>query len=366
MERADLLQQLYQNERQPVWVLTEKYKILWMNPAAVERFPKILEEADLREQFPQISFAGAEKLNPQTPSMLLSSSSGEGQMTLLGFFEEECLYVAIWTESRLYHVSKQDTESAAGIQLMDVWTRENISHIFRHLDLINEMMERSEITEGVLSTGRIERNCQQLLRLVYILNGYYNGESSRIMQQDVDMTEYLDEIFREADFYLETMNLSLIRTFRSAGAVCTIDKHRFAAALLGLIDLSAAYAPKGGCMNLVFSRTKEEFCVEFFDHHTPEKILQGGTQGTMEFLPDGRSELQLARLALGFLERVIEESSGRYLVELKNGLHVMIRLPLTKNQSLPMVQEGSSYTVRHHGNNRSGLVSILFSDLEEE
>ena len=77
LNKLELLQELYGGEPQPVFTCGADFRIVWMNDAAIERFPAVLEGMDLREQFPGISFAGLEDLPEQVPSQAEAASPEE-------------------------------------------------------------------------------------------------------------------------------------------------------------------------------------------------------------------------------------------------------------------------------------------------
>ena len=367
LNKLELLQELYGGEPQPVFTCGADFRIVWMNDAAIERFPAVLEGMDLREQFPGISFAGLEDLPEQVPSAVLRSPLGAERLTVQRFLNGgDTLYAAVWSDTAAYALEPGDPRSAEGVRLLDAWIRQGTFRIFNNLDQLAGTLERTVSAAAGDSMERIERSCQQLLRLSCNLGEYYGAPEDGGIPEDVEMGGFLDELLREVDFRLDALDIRLERELRCEGAVCRIDRRRFAAALLNLIDLSAAYAPENGRMKVEAARSEKELCITFRDRHTPAGKLKGGLGCTVSTLREGRSELCLPKVSLGLVDRVARESGGRCLLEGAGaGIKAVITLPLTGQEAPAQVRDEPSYTVRYRGQNRTSLVSILLSDLEE-
>ncbi len=361
-----LLQQLFQQNKQPVLGFDAEYRVFWMNEAACRQFPDILEEMDIRKAFPGFSFAGLGGPSGLDAPVTLQAEDGQSRITLLGFCEEEPFYAAIWSDHRMYALRQDDTTSAEGVELMDAWMRRDVFHIFNHLEKLGQLMEQNGITAGTDSLERIEKSCQQLLRLGINLRGYYGSSREQdSMAEPVYMGEFLNELFRQADFRLEASGIRLMRQDQSGLSVCRIEKRRFAAAILNLIDLSAAYLPADGEMWFIMSHTDRQFCITFSDPSMPAGLLSGGLNCMETGQQDGRSSMILPKVSFGFLDRVVRECGGRCLLREENpGIRVGIRLPLCTEKPLLTVRDESAYTARFRGLNRTSLVSILLSDLE--
>ncbi len=367
MKKLELLRELYGSEPQPVFACGADFRIIWMNEAAIGRFPAILEEMDLREQFSEFSFAGIEELPDAALPASLHSGKGGERLTLDRFRSGgKMVYAAIWSNTGTYALEPDALRAAEGIRLLDAWIRQGTFRIFNNLDQLSEVLEKAGGTRGWDSVERIERNCQQLLRLSSNLGEYYSAGNDTGMWEEVAMDAFLDELCREVDFRLDVLGITLERELRCAGAVCRISRRRFAAALLNLIDLSAAYAPENGRMRLDVSRSGRELVLAFRDGHTPAGKLKDGFGCMAAFIREGRSDLCMPQVSLGILDRVAREHGGSCLVENAGpGLKAVVRLPLSEQDAPPQVQDEPAYTVRYRGQNRTSLVSLLLSDLDE-
>lgn len=368
MEKIELLRELYADVPQPVLLFRDDFQIFWLNEAAIHQFPTALEGMDIRDLFTTFTFEGLNALPSEISSVTLHARDGKEQVAVMKFEDQGgLLYAAIWSEMAVYHLEPEDRQSAEGVELMDAWIRQGVFRIFNHLDRLNLALEKAGSTAGWDSVERIERNCQQLLRLGMNLDGYYGGTAQAgALAETVMMADYLEELFREVDFRLGALGITLERTIRCGGAACRIDKRRFTAALLNLIDLSAAYAPEGGSMEITCTRSETDFCLTFCDAHTPAGVLKGGLSCVIPSVEQGRSELCLPKISLGFLDRVVRECGGRCLLDGgKAGMKAVIRLPLSDEPVPIQVQDEAAYTVRYRGQNRTSLVSILLSDLGE-
>jgi hypothetical protein len=365
LESLELLRQLYENESEPAFGFSADYRIVWENHAAEQRFPSILEGMDIREQFPEFALDGLEYLQQQLSSVTLHARSGIGRMTILRFGKPS-VYAALWSETEVCHLDPEDQASAEGVQLLEAGIRQGVFRIFNHLDVISMQMEKAGMTVGVDSAERIEKNCQQLLRLGSNLRGYYGSSRQEAgLMEPVWMEEYLGELFREIDFQLDALDIELVWKGSCKGAVCEISRNRFTSAILNLIDLSAAYAPEGGKMEFSMSKTEKEFCLTFTDSHTPAALLKGGLPCTVPGEGQGRSVMSLPKVSLGVVDRIVREHGGRCILDGgRQGMKAVIRLPLC-DAEIPMVlKDEPAYTVRYRGQNRTSLVSILLSDLE--
>ena len=361
-----MLQQLFQENVQPVLAYGTDYRIFWMNQAACRKFPKVLEEMDIRQAFPDFDLSCLQNLPEQFPPVMLSGSSGSGRLTILCLGEEKPFYTAVWSDTVAYSLRQDDAASAEGVELMDSMMRRGVFHIFNHLEYLSQLMEKNGITAGTDSLERIEKSCQQLLRLGINLRGYYgNFQQQTGIVEPVYMEGFLLELFRQVDFKMEASGIFLLREQKSECSACMIEKNRFAAAILNLIDLSAAYLPEGGEMKFSLGKTSGCFSIAFTDTTMPAGVLSGGLDCMETGKEEGRSSMTMPKVSLGFLDRVIRECGGRCLIQEKNpGILIEMRIPLCEEEPPLLVRDISAYTARFRGLNRSSLVSVLLSDLE--
>lgn len=361
MKKENLLRELYQQEIQPVVLFGKEMRILWMNDACVHRFPALAEETDLREFFPDLSLESVSG-GSVSSAHILRDRQGKGRMTVIAYPGEPDLFAGIWQDGYGFSPGKESM-GPEGVQLMDAWIRQNVFRIFNNLDQLGEYLERAGVSKGEDNLERIERYCQQLLRLGIMMSGCYGPEENGI-PVPVEMDSFLEQMFREVDFRLAPIQIVLERTGNSRGAVCMLDKRRFSSALLCLIDLSAGQMPDGGRMRFEISKTRQEFCLNFSDDTTCFSAI-AGEQGEMTASEARISENGgFSRLAAQLLGKTVRESGGQCLMtDGKPGLRVSIRLPLADLSSQPAVYDQPAYTVRYQRQARSSLASILLSDL---
>lgn len=361
MKKENLLVELYQQEIQPVVLFGKNMRIVWMNDACIQHFPALAEGTDLREYFPDLSLESL-ALGYTAATHIFQDKQGQGRMTVIVYPGEPYLFAGIWQEGYTFYPEQKEI-GPEGVQLMDAWIRQNVFRIFNNLDQLGEYLERAGISKGEDNLERIEKYCQQLLRLGMILSDYYGPEENGV-PVPVEMDSFLEQLFREVDLRLAPLQIDLERSGNSRGAICMLDKRRFSCAILCLIDLSAGQMPDGGMMRFEISKNKQEFCLNFSDGTTSFSSI-AGKRGEMLASEAHISENGgFSRLVFQLLEKIIRENGGQCLVtDGKPGIRVSIRLPLADSVVVPTVYDQPAYTVRYQRQARSSLASILLSDL---
>ena len=361
MKKEQLLIQLYQEEQRPAVIFDSGLRVMGMNRACIQRFPSMIEQANLGDFFPGLALEELAAGQP-APSRILQDPEGRGQMTVTAYPGEPCLYAGVWQDGTSFCPGK-DGIGPEGVQLMDAWIRQNVFRIFNNLDQLGEYLERANVPQGEENLGRIERHCQQLLRLGLVLSGCYGPEESGV-PAPVDMEQLLEQLFRDVDFRLAPLGIFLERKGHCRGAVCMLDRRQFVSALLCLIDLSAGQMEKGGVMQVELAKNQREFQLNFSDSATSFSAVarQNGEISAEEGTISENGGF--SRLAAAFLERVVRESGGQCMMaDGKPGIRVTLRLPLTFSEQPPAVFDQPAYTVRYRRQARSSLVSIILSDL---
>ena len=361
MEKLTLLAQLYAPEQRPVAVFGKNLRSLWINDAFAHRFPNLAEGADLRSAYPGLSLEHLE--SGAAPAQILQDQEGAGKLFVTAYPGDPHLFAGVWEDGERF-IPAAEGISPEGVRLMDAWLRQNVFRIFTHLDRLGEYLEKAGLPQCEEDLERIENRCQQILRLGMVLSGCYGPDDSRL-PVPVEMDDFFETLFREADFRLAPLGIVLERAGSSRGAVCMLDRRWFSCAILCLIDLSAGQMPEGGSMRFEISRTVRELCIQFSDQTTSFSRVSGTEKEVAAINGQLEQDGGFSRLLGALLERVIRESGGRCLMGSgKSGLRVSIRLPLAADAP-PHVDDQPSYTVRYRKQARSSLSSVLLSDLPQ-
>ena len=369
LQRAELLRQIYFPAPEPAFGFDRDLKVLWVNPACEEQFPRLTEGVRLTDFFPDFGLDHAAELSESRGTAIFSSGRTGGESILAGCpGGDPSVWAGVYRNYCAYEVSPGAEGSADGIRLLSYYVRQQVFKIMNQLDSLSGQVEEAGCYQASGSIARVEEGCLSLLRLSGNLTLYYQHEEPPLLRS-VRAGDYFLRILQEAEFRLAAAGLRLDYAVDCGDAACLLPADRLEAGLLDMMAASARYlrdeaeenrvltcrcTAGDGEVRLLLSDNRSVFA------EVEEHSLHGGMR-----LDSTGEVMSVKGIGYRILEQAAADAGGSCLLENgRPGIRLLLRLP-ESGEPGPQVKDQPVYTPSCDPDGRFSLANILLSGLSD-